>query len=216
MASISRTADVTCFKWFRKHRRLARKRKMPIDSLGQFDATEISNVGLKSLCQRDREIISLCRLPLPSAAVQFIDTSQRYEHTSVPKPGVTPCATPHGTLFECSDVRESLGAEKLRFQSAFYPPIIERHLEDANLDEQRLLGNLGGNAFEGRSAGCVFSCVVDFRIRIRVCLNNSVGPSQCVFLVCLCLGPRCCYYYSSTAIELPIKWINPHCHPIQS
>ena len=117
VASISRTADVTCFKWFRKHRRLARKRNMPIDSLGLFDATEISHVGLKSLCQRDREIISLCRLPLPSAAVQFIDTSQRYEHTSVPKPGVTPCVTPHGALFECSDVRESLGAEKLRFQS---------------------------------------------------------------------------------------------------
>ena len=162
VASIPRTADVTCSKWFRKHRRLARKRKMPIDSLGQFDATEISHVGLKSLCQRDREIISLCRLPLPSAAVQFIDTSQRYEHTSVPKPGVTPCVTPHGTLFECSDVRESLGAEKLRFQSVFYPPIIERHLEDANLDEQRLLGNLGGNAFEGRSAGCVLVALLTF------------------------------------------------------
>ena len=77
VASISRTADVTCFKWFRKHRRLARKRKMPIDSLGQFDATEISHVAMSASSLSARGTARLFRSADFLCRAQLFNSSTR-------------------------------------------------------------------------------------------------------------------------------------------
>ena len=162
------TVDNTQFKWWRRHRRLARQINFPISNLGVFPATELTHTGLNSLPRRDRELFSLKGLTLPSANLQLLDTSQKFEHTIVPPTGVSPRVTPHGLLFDLRDVREISGSEKLRIQNIFYPPAIEETLEtNSGAAHQKLLCSLAGNGYEGRSFGVAVTALLLFAAELE-------------------------------------------------
>ncbi len=113
-------------KWFRRHRRLLRKHpaytSMDSRSLGLFEHVDRDvHPGIAALPRRDREVLQLCRVELPSQKTIVVNTSQKFEMTSVPRDNVN-CVTPHGTFFCAKSMRALQGSELLRLQSILFRP----------------------------------------------------------------------------------------------
>ena len=64
--------------------------------------------------------------------------------------------------FPKSEVRLLQGVEKLWLQSIHYGPGVDRQMQAAGQEAQNTLGDLAGNAFEGRCFGLVLCAALVF------------------------------------------------------
>ena len=99
-----------------------------------------------------------------------MDVSQTIEMVGGERAGLSAYITGSSRLFHTGKVRMVLGVERLAMQSIYYPADVAEKLLD---EDDELLCNLAGNAFEGRCMAAAFLSLLLLAAR-----SEAGGPAR--------------------------------------
>ena len=135
---------------------------------------------LRTLTQRQLEILHLKGVSVPDTDFRVVDLSQNLKFASV-STGKMPCITPDGAKFLTQQVRFLHGLEALRFMGIY--------MDEAQLVQHyssSFLQDLAGNAYETSSCAANLLTSMVFLAHNLMCKRKASFPLQ----LPVCLGTQ--------------------------
>ena len=130
---------------------------------------------LRTLTQRQLELLHLKGVSVPDSDFRVVDLSQNLKFASV-STGKMPCITPDGAKFLTQQVRFLHGLEALRFMGIYMDETqLVKHYSSSFLQD------LAGNAYETSSCAANFLTSMVFLARNLMCKRKaSLPPPACL------------------------------------
>lgn len=136
--------------------------------------------GVEHLSQRERDLLHVLNIKVPTDVQMIIDVSQGFRNEDVnfnmPHVGGTVCITPTMRPWVCHRSRLGSGVESLNLQNIFFEADQVPHLSAFSNDE---LQNLAGNAFNGSCCLAVMlTAIVGISAELVQTADTALAPAE--------------------------------------